>query len=74
MNEQQQQKSPAFTLGVVGLIAWLLPIAGFPINIIAIVKGSKGAEGSRDRTGMVMGIIGLSLSTINALIGMMLMA
>jgi len=76
--EQQVNKSAstAMTLGIIGMVAWLLPIAGIPITIIAIVKGSGNLEAtenaSKAKTGMILGIVGLVLSGINAIAGMMM--
>ena len=53
------------TFAVLALIAWIIPIVGLPVSILAIVKGSKSDESSS----VVMGSIGLLLSLIMAFIG-----
>jgi hypothetical protein len=59
-------------LGLFGLIAWFLPIIGFPVTITGLVLGIKSLSGPRNgmaTTGIVLCIIGLVLSTANAAIG-----
>ena len=60
------------TLGIIGLIAWYIPILGLPITIVGLVLGIKGMK-SNNRgmaiTGVVFCIIGLVASIINAAIG-----
>jgi len=61
----------SLVLGLIGLAAWLLPIIGLPVTIIGLVMGAKGR---RSRPGMagagiVLSIIGLVLSLINAAYG-----
>lgn len=59
-------------LGLVGLIAWLLPIVGFPVTITGLVLGFKSLNGPRRgkaTAGLVLCIIGLVLTTANAAIG-----
>jgi hypothetical protein len=60
----------SLVLGIIGLFAWLLPIAGFPVTIIGLVYGLKASKTDRPSPGGVaMNIIGLVLSTINAAMG-----
>lgn len=59
-------------LGLFGLIAWLLPIIGFPVTITGLVLGIKSMYGPRKgmaTAGVVLCIIGLVVTTINAAIG-----
>ncbi len=59
-------------LGIVGLIAWLLPIVGIPVTIVGIVKGVQAWKSSKHTlavAGVVLSIIGLVLSIINMAIG-----
>lgn len=59
-------KSPApvgFILGLVSLIAWILPLAGYPVTICGIVFSAKQLK-STDSSAKVMAIIGLILSII----------
>ncbi len=59
-------------LGLFGLVAWFLPIIGFPVTITGLVLGIKSLNGPRNgiaTAGIVLCIIGLVLSTANAAIG-----
>jgi hypothetical protein len=59
-------------LGLFGLVAWFLPIIGFPVTITGLVLGVQSLNGPRKgvaTAGIVLCIIGLVLSTANAAIG-----
>ena len=65
----------SLVLGIVGLFAWFIPLAGFPVTITAVVCGAKGLKTPGKGmaiAGLVTGIIGLCLSTINSLVGMVM--
>jgi Domain of unknown function (DUF4190) len=73
--EPRDQSGKAVTslvLGVVGLFAWCLPILGLPVTIVDLVMGIKGQK-SRNQgmatAGIVLNILGLLLSVVNAAIG-----
>ncbi len=62
----------SFILGIIGLIAWLIPIIGLPVTITGLVKGIKAWNSSKHTiavVGVVLCIIGLVLSIINMAIG-----
>lgn len=58
----------SMVLGIVGMVAWCLPILGLPICIIGLVLGitgkPKGAPGMAV-TGIVLSSIGLVLTLAN---------
>lgn len=60
-------------LGALGLIAWLLPICGFPVTISAIVFGIIGQRSPSRKTwaivGLVLGILAIVLTIANSAIG-----
>ncbi len=59
-------------LGLFGLVAWFLPIIGFPVTITGLVLGIKSLKGMRKgmaTAGIVLCIIGLVATTANAAIG-----
>lgn len=66
----------SLVLGILSLITWLLPILGLPMSIVGLalgISGQKNQEGKGMATaGMVLSIIGLVLSAINSIIGMVL--
>lgn len=71
-NDKSGQATASLVLGLVGLLAWLLPIVGLPVTIVGLVMGIKGLR-SRKRglavAGIVLSIIGLVATIINAAIG-----
>ena len=59
-------------LGLLGLVAWLLPIIGLPVTITGLVLGIQSRSGPRKgmaTAGIVLCIIGLVASSVNAAIG-----
>jgi len=66
----------ALVLGIVGLLAWLLPLIGLPVNVIGIVLGALGRRGPSKGTataGLVCSVIGLGLTIINGIAGAIMM-
>ena len=65
----------ALVLGIVSIITWLLPVAGYITTIIAIVLGVKGRKSEKHgmaTAGMVLGIIFLAITFINSVLGVIL--
>ncbi|HWB60790.1 MAG TPA: DUF4339 domain-containing protein [Chthoniobacteraceae bacterium] len=61
-----------FVLGLIGMIAWIIPLFGLPITIIGLVmalKGLKSTSRGLAIAGVTLSIIGLVLTVINASIG-----
>ncbi len=62
----------SFVLGIIGLVAWLIPLLGFPISIVGLVLASlslnKGQKG-KAVVGLVLCILGLVATLINSVIG-----
>jgi len=59
-------------LGIIGMIFWIIPIIGLPVQIIGLIKGIKSMKSekrSRAIAGITLCIIGIVLSIINASIG-----
>jgi hypothetical protein len=73
--ERQGKNGMATTslvLGSIGLLAWCLPILGLPVTITGIVLGVKGLQSYKHGTaitGIVLNIVGLMLSLLNAALG-----
>ncbi len=62
----------SLVLGILGLLAWFIPLFGAPITITGLVLGIKGLKSSNRGmavAGIVLNIIGLVLTIINASIG-----
>lgn len=72
MESKNGLATAALVLGIVSIIAWLIPIAGYPVTILAIVFGVKGrisAKRGMATAGMILGIIFLILTVINSVAG-----
>jgi len=68
----EKKANTSFVLGIIGLIAWIIPIIGLPIQIIGIVLAKKALKVSRQKkakAGLIMCIIGLIFSILNSLAG-----
>lgn len=63
----------ALVLGIISLIAWLLPICGFPVAIVGLILGFIGRRSPARRgmatAGIVLNIIGLVLTIGSAAFG-----
>ncbi|MDY3854447.1 MAG: zinc-ribbon domain-containing protein [Butyribacter sp.] len=62
----------ALVLGIVGLLAWIIPIIGLPVGVVALVFGIIGIKKSSKGmsiAGLVLGILCLVLTIINSAIG-----
>jgi hypothetical protein len=60
-------------LGIIGMLAWLLPIVGLPTAIVGIILAARGRNALSGRTmatvGLVLSIIALAFALINAAAG-----
>ncbi len=70
----------ALVLGIVSLVAWLLPLVGLPVAVVGIVLGflargrvarGEATNGGAARWGLVLSVIGLVLTLGNAVLGAM---
>jgi len=62
----------ALVLGIVGLVAWFIPLFGLPVTIVGLILGVIGQKKKKKRialAGMILSIIGLVATIINASIG-----
>ncbi len=57
--------------GGLGVVAWCVPLFGFPVGILAIVFGTLGMKTAQNQAlwGIVLGALCLTASAINAIIG-----
>ena len=69
--QKQLRVTAALVLGIIGLLAWLLPLAGFPITILGIVVSVTGVniKKAKASAALILNIIGLVLCTINSFVG-----
>lgn len=66
----------SLVLGILNLCAWFFPICGFPLGIAGIVFGYLGMKAPEQKNlaiaGMVLSGIGILLSCINAIAGVLM--
>ena len=70
--EQKGFSIASMGLGIVGLVAWCLPIIGFPVTIVGLVLGilgiKKGGKGMAI-AGIILSAITLVITMINSILG-----
>jgi len=62
----------SLVLGILGAVAWLLPLFGYPINIVGLILGilaKKKRMSGMATAGIILTIIGLVLTIINSVAG-----
>jgi hypothetical protein len=62
----------SLVLGIIGLIAWFIPLLGFPVTIVGLIFGVLGQKSSKKTiavAGLVLSIVGLVVTIINSAIG-----
>ena len=67
-----KESKTGYYLGIVSLIAWFIPLVGFPVSIIGLYLGYKDikkGENPTVRRGILFSKIGLILTIINAIVG-----
>ena len=67
--ESNGKSVASLVLGIVGVIAWCLPILGLPVGVIGLIMGIQGYNRSMAMAGIVLSIICLVLTIINSSIG-----
>ncbi|MDE6103503.1 MAG: hypothetical protein K2F60_03145 [Oscillospiraceae bacterium] len=75
MNKQNNKAIAALVIGILGLIAWILPILGYPVTIVGIIMGSMGAKSEKRNisiAGIVLSVIGLLCTLGNSAYGIFL--
>lgn len=74
--EKTSMAAASLILGIIGLVAWFIPLAGLPVTITGFILGRK-ARLSPQRglalSGMGLSLIGLLLSNVNGYFGAMTM-
>ncbi|OFW77307.1 MAG: hypothetical protein A2201_10590 [Alicyclobacillus sp. RIFOXYA1_FULL_53_8] len=74
-SNSEKRAKIGLVLGIIGMIAWFIPIIGLPVNIVGIVFASLGMNSNPRRkaiTGLTLSIIGVVLSLLNAVVGAVL--
>lgn len=73
--EQNNKSYAGFILGIISLIAWIIPLAGYPVSIVGLVLSIKAKKNPVNTTavaGIVTSIIGLVLTCLNSFLGVIL--
>ena len=63
-----------FILGLISIVAWLVPLFGVPVTIVGLVLSILGVKSSRKKmaiAGIILSAIFLIATIINAVIGAM---
>jgi hypothetical protein len=64
-------------LGIISMVAWLLPILGLPLSVwglIAAIRAARAGGGAKATAGIVLNSLALALALLNAIIGAYLAA
>lgn len=73
ISKEDKAANTGFILGLVSLIAWLIPLFGYPVTICGIVYSSKGLKSTSKKTkaiiGLVFSIIFLIFTLSNSILG-----
>ena len=73
--ESSKKALTGFILGLVSIIAWLLPLAGYPVSICGIVFSAKGLKSQINKgkatAGLVLSIIFLVFTFFNSMAGVL---
>lgn len=67
MADDSKMAVAGLVLGVVGVVAWLLPVAGAPIGILGLVLSIKGLQSQQRRVaiaGTALCGLGIGLTVI----------
>ena len=60
-----EKSTASLVLGLIGLIAWIIPLIGFPVTIVGLILGIK----KKYTVGIVLNVICLLLTVANSAIG-----
>lgn len=65
-----------FILGLISIVAWIIPLFGYPVAICGIVFSAKGLNSTSNRgkaiAGLILAIIFLVFTIINSILGVMI--
>ena len=74
-NNNNNRAVASLVLGLVSIVTWLFPIAGYITTILAIVFATKGRHSEKKgmaTAGLVLGIIFLVVTLLNSFFGAIL--
>ena len=74
-NNSNGMSIASLILGIIGLVAWILPLLGYPINIKGLILGiisNKKEKNKFSKTGIILSAIGLGITAINSIAGVIM--
>lgn len=78
MEQKNGKATAALVLGIISLIGICIPIAGIICGIIAIILAvmakKEGSTDSKQKAGMILGIIGIVISIIMWIVNAVILA
>ncbi len=69
------KSNTSLILGIISLIAWLLPLVGYPISIVGLCLGISERKKEKNKSstiGIVLSSIGLGITLINSIAGVII--
>lgn len=77
-NEKKQiggKSIASFVLGLVGIVAWLIPLFGYPVTITGLALGCvarKNEKNGFSLAGIILSSITLGITLINSIMGVIM--
>ena len=74
-NKVSGKSIASLVLGIVGFIAWLLPLVGYPVTIVGLILGClarKNEKNGLNLAGIILSTITLILTLGNSILGVIL--
>ncbi len=77
-NEEKQiggKSIASFVLGLVGIVAWLIPLFGYPVTITGLALGCvarKNEKNGFSLAGIILSAITLAMTLINSILGVIM--
>lgn len=65
MSSEQNKSTASLVLGICSLVAWIIPLIGFPVSLVGLILGIT----KKYTTGIVLNAIGLAITIVNSVIG-----
>lgn len=74
-NNSNGMATASLILGIISLLAWLLPLFGYPVSIIGLILGiisNKNEKNKFSKIGIILSAIGLGITLINSIAGVIM--
>ena len=75
-SQADSRATTSMVLGLIAIVAWIIPLIGYPVTITGFVKGIRGMKSNRSGqavTGIVLNILFFGATVINSAVGVMMM-